>query len=918
MLRVAFGEAMSLHPDTLAAHGNTLAIVFEDPVPASEDMPGGVATTRMSLTYLELANHVRKRVSRLGPPHRLLALHARNDLDSLLWYLAALANQNPVLLLADGQQLDYTEILTTYTPALVARGKTLTETSNMPNQPLHPELAVLLSTSGSTGSPKLVRLSLGNLTANASAIGDVLHIRATDRAITTLPMAYSYGLSVINSHLLAGATIVLTNLSVVDPCFWKLLASEQVTSFAGVPYTYELLDRVGFAEKKLPHLRYITQAGGRLGADRVRSYSEVGKRQGWDFHVMYGQTEATARMTHLPPDLASKYPDAVGYAIPGGSIRVDKATSEVVYSGPNVMMGYATRASDLTLGATLSELATGDLGQQDSDGLLRIVGRLGRFVKICGNRIDLDRVEAAVDPILPEASDCTAVSTSHGLAVFLSGLNEDTGFCQQECARLLRTRFGIPATALAIHAIPIMPRGPNQKISRSHLTTLAEQHHQGLSPDRTLEEPLLEFFRRVLGRPDATAQDSFIDLGGDSLSYVAVASRLHSRLPGLGKDWPRHSIADLEAKISTQPRFMRQRWWQPCETGIVLRALAILAIVGSHIGTYDIRGGAHLLIALAGFSFARFIMVSQNDRIHRARSLLTTIGRIAIPSFLWMLLLVLVSAEYGPSVLFVNSLLGSQESTPEWRYWFVEAIVVTFILTWLLTRSRWFDRIERNQPLLVPLGLAGFTWTLAMATRAPLDQPAALYAPTAITWLFALGWAAARCQKPSQRVLVSVAFLLAAAAFFGSTQRVVVVGIGFLALLWVSTVPVARILAPGLGLLAGASLYIYLTHYQVYPLLGDTLWLALVTATVVGVVIHLGAQRASQLPWTAIGRIFRRPARTHYSGIHLAQSQYQAVRGPWTQTQQIMYYALQPHPRIALPPAPADKTQDSVSGMVQP
>ena len=233
---------------------------------------------------------------------------------------------------------------------------------------LHPDLALLLSTSGSTGSPKLVRLSADSVQANAAAIAQYLHLRPSDTAVTTLPLSYCYGMSVVNSHLLVGASLELTDLSVVDPCFWELARAAEVTSFAAVPYTFDLLERVGFEHMNLPSLRYITQAGGRLDPDRVRSYAEMGLRQGWDLFVMYGQTEATARMAYLPPDQAAEHPHAIGVPVPGGSFRLEPVPGlddcELVYTGPNVMLGYAERPEDLALGRVITELHTGDLARR--------------------------------------------------------------------------------------------------------------------------------------------------------------------------------------------------------------------------------------------------------------------------------------------------------------------------------------------------------------------------------------------------------------------------------------------------------------------------------------------------------------------------------------------------------------------------
>ena len=195
----------------------------------------------------------------------------------------------------------------------------------------------------------------------------------------------------MHSHLLVGASIVLTDLSVADECFWTLARESGVTALAGVPHTFELLDRVGFATMDLPHLRTVTQAGGRMDPHRVVELATLGRQRGFDLFVMYGQTEATARMAYLPPDLAAEHPTTVGVAVAGGSLEV--VDGEVVYCGPNVMLGYADSAADLALGRTVERLHTGDLGRITDAGLLEITGRRSRVAKVLGHRVDLDHVE---------------------------------------------------------------------------------------------------------------------------------------------------------------------------------------------------------------------------------------------------------------------------------------------------------------------------------------------------------------------------------------------------------------------------------------------------------------------------------------------------------------------------------------------
>lgn len=274
---------------------------------------------------------------------------------------------------------------------------------------VNPETAILLSTSGSTGSPKAVRLSYRNIDSNAESITAYLGIDSNDIAITSLPMSYSYGLSVVNSHLAKGASLVCTNSSILSPDFWNVFSEQKCTSFAGVPASYAMLERIGIDNMKLPSLRMMTQAGGRLPGERVRLFADIAKRSGLAFYVMYGQTEASPRISYVPPARLAEKPTSIGIPIPGGKLSLALGdgsvtaggAGEIVYEGPNVMLGYATSRHALSKGDELNgRLHTGDVGYADEDGYFYITGRLKRFIKIAGLRINLDDVENMLESTL--------------------------------------------------------------------------------------------------------------------------------------------------------------------------------------------------------------------------------------------------------------------------------------------------------------------------------------------------------------------------------------------------------------------------------------------------------------------------------------------------------------------------------------
>ncbi len=272
---------------------------------------------------------------------------------------------------------------------------------------LYDELCLLLTTSGSTGSPKFVRQSYENVYANAMAIVEYLELDENERPITTLPMNYTYGLSIINSHLMVGATILVTDKGLMQKEFWTFFKDQKATSFGGVPYTYEMLDRLRFYRMDLPNLRYMTQAGGKLTVELHRKFAEYALNSGKKFIVMYGQCEATARMGYLPADKALEKCGSMGIAIPGGTFRIidtngrninePHMTGELVYEGPNVTLGYAENINDLAkVDERKGVLHTGDMAQFDEDGYYYIVGRKKRFLKIYGNRVNLDEIDRMI------------------------------------------------------------------------------------------------------------------------------------------------------------------------------------------------------------------------------------------------------------------------------------------------------------------------------------------------------------------------------------------------------------------------------------------------------------------------------------------------------------------------------------------
>lgn len=810
----------------------------------------------LTLTYRELAARVDSFARRLGTERRLIALAASNDVESLVAYLAALASGHPLILLPEDKPAALESLVAAYDPDVVVRSANgecvLDERRPGTRHTLHPDLALLLSTSGSTGSPKLVRLSHANLQANAESIATYLRITAEDRAATTLPMSYCYGLSVINSHLLRGAGLVLTGLSVVDPCFWELFRREGATAFAAVPYTFELLERVGFADMDLPSLRYVTQAGGRLAPESVRHYAELGRRHGWELFVMYGQTEATARMAYLPPDLATAHPGAIGVPVPGGDFRIEPvpglADGELVYTGPNVMLGYAETPEDLAQGRTVTELRTGDLAVKNAAGLYEVRGRRSRFVKIVGLRVDLGQVERLLADLGVHAA---SAGTDQGLVVAVEGTHDT-----RLLTKVLAQGLGLPRAAVDIHAVAELPRLATGKVDYPAVAALSAAApdnaaapataadkaapHKRTPDNRSPQEPqgtaagpdtVRRIYEDTLEQTDIADTDTFVSLGGDSLSFVAASVRLEQALGHLPPDWHVTPVRDLEPRRQGRPARTRlARLFAPTDTSLVLRAVGIFLIAGTHIGLFNWQGMAHVLIAAAGFNFARFQL--SGERLPRLRRQLTSVARIAVPSMVFIAFAYLVTDHYGlVNIVLLNAILGPEQVTTQWHFWFIEVIVYILLAMTALLSIPWLHRAERRFPFVFPLILFGG----GLLTRYELVEPGVPYTVPAL-WLFALGWAVARSRNLAQRCIVSALAVLTVPGFFEDANRDVTVIAGILLLAWLPALPMPRALGRVTVLLASASMHIYLVHWLVYPpLAGLGLPLALAASLAAGV-----------------------------------------------------------------------------------
>lgn len=374
-----------------------------------------------SVTYGDLCDFAQEYGSYL-PSRSLIFILAENRIGSLLGYIGSLSNKIvPLILSAAMEEGLYNSLYEKYQPEYLwipkkkaeEKGMTflyeacdycLVKTGNSQAQ-MYEELSLLLPTSGSTGSPKLVRHSYRNIEANADNVRRMFEMDGTEKAMAILPMHYTMGLSVIASHLLAGSTLLLSGRSLLDQGFWAIL--KDATSFTGVPYSYEILTKMRFTRMDLPNLKVITQGGGKLTEAMWNTLAQYAKDNNKKFIATYGQSECTARMAYLPAELALEKVCSIGIAEPGGQLSIiddngnetfeGEAQGEMVYRGENVTLGYATCREDLAKGdENNGVMHTGDLARRDADGCYFIVGRLKRFLKIYGLRLGLDEVERMI------------------------------------------------------------------------------------------------------------------------------------------------------------------------------------------------------------------------------------------------------------------------------------------------------------------------------------------------------------------------------------------------------------------------------------------------------------------------------------------------------------------------------------------
>jgi acyl-CoA synthetase (AMP-forming)/AMP-acid ligase II len=803
-----------------------------------------------AVSYAELARLADEFAATLRPDVHLLAISMANELAPVAAYLGALRKGLPVVLYSGTAAA--TGVFASCPPDATFEASperwTLRQKPQAWTAPPHPDLALLLSTSGSTGNAKLVRLSARNVGSNAAAIAEYLEIGPADRAITSLPLSYSYGLSVLNSHLAAGASLALTERSVAEPEFRMLMERHGVTSLAGVPHSYELMDRVGLLDRLPRTLRTLTQAGGRMEPDMIRRIAARVGRQGARLFVMYGQTEAGPRIAYLPPDKLPEYATAIGGPVPGGEIWVEEhgvrlpagREGDLMYRGPNVMMGYATRREELGAPAGSDVLNTGDIAVEAAPGIFRITGRKSRFVKPFGVRVGLDELEQRF-----RAAGARALVTGDDQLIVACGPK-----AAEAAARASFDDLPLSPELLEFVAADPAPRLSGGKPDYVEILRRGRAQRAATTPAPGDMAGIEDLFQRLAQGKPLAGDASFERLGGDSLSYVQCSLVIEDALGELPERWETLSIAELRALAARRTAKRTGLRWKSLEGDILVRAAAILLILANHAFS-GLGGGADVLMVLAGYSWARFQRRRLGERA--IGPVLRDFGRRYLVFYVLTVLAVsLLNRQLAVShLLLVSSFLGDWGGILN-TYWFIECLTWCVAMACLAAAIPPLRRLMVNRPLTFGIVFVVVGLAARIAGEMVIDpaKTTAFRSPDQMLIYFAVGWAAALAKPAVRAALLAVLLGMTGLAWGLDDTHVYVLCVAAVVLVLMRRVILPGFVASAVSLVAAASFYIYLinplpmyvTDQILHARYGGFWWLQIGATLVGGVGMYLSLE----------------------------------------------------------------------------
>lgn len=438
--------------------------------------------------YKDLIIYTKKIVKKLRKKS-LTVMLANNSIGSIICYISLVKNRYPVLILDEKITKKFLKkIIKLYKPeniclptesSLIRNNKDykfnfefkkfqFLKEVNKDTFEIKNNLSILATTSGSTGSAKLVRQSYNNIKSNTYSIIKYLKLNKDNITITNLPLSYTFGMSIINTHLEVGSKIVITKKTVFEKFFWELFKIHQINTIYGVPYTYEILDRLNFFSKNTKNLKLLAQAGGKITETLQRKIYFYINRYKKIFSIMYGQAEATTRISYLPYNKFGKKIGSIGIPIPGGKIKLigdnsqeiknPSTIGEIVYEGKNVCMGYAFDRGDINKKDEWNgKIFSGDLAKRDNEGYYYIVGRRKRFSKIYGLSINLDEIENLLKSKF-SFSEFAVISLENKIMIFSS-----TRGMKNKILNYIRTNININIRTFEIIFIKKIPNLSNGK-----------------------------------------------------------------------------------------------------------------------------------------------------------------------------------------------------------------------------------------------------------------------------------------------------------------------------------------------------------------------------------------------------------------------------------------------------------------------
>lgn len=444
-------------------------------------------------TYRNLFSLSDKFINASNRNHRsLFFILCKNNIETITAYISVLRSRDVAFLFPHDIDKDEIEkLIRLYEPNYIWEPSSMEKSNSIYNcgsyrlivnssieHKLNDSLRILLPTSGTLGGSKFVQLSEENLISNTKSIVEYLELDKNERALLSMPISYSFGLSILNTHLHVGATTLVTDLSIISKEFSMFIDKYRPTSISGVPYFYSMLQRLRLLEKGFDSLKYLTQAGGKLDDKTIEYFQKITAKNGQDFIVMYGQTEATARISYLPSDHLEKKIGSVGISIPNGLIEIyddDRLITEpfeigeIQYTGPNVMIGYAADRDDLSMKKKIAVLKTGDLGYLDSDGFLFITGRKKRIIKMQGSRLSLDDIEGLLD-----SNNIRSICHGKDDKLLIGIINDRTD--PDEIRKIIKSRLNINKLNFNIIKLDQIIYNPNGKIDFQETFQQAEEH----------------------------------------------------------------------------------------------------------------------------------------------------------------------------------------------------------------------------------------------------------------------------------------------------------------------------------------------------------------------------------------------------------------------------------------------------------